>query len=240
MKSSVLFFMAQGLSKQGNIGGNLQFQPSCHTDMLWPLRLKWLWSWWAKLSGPRIMWTRPLATWPFAGGGACPIDTHHAFIYKGHTAPLNRWQAYIYIILIIIVVKIISIIIISSTILFWCKSPTTEWMLHFAQVQLVGIWNIYLGGIGISPSHLHDKLRTTCRPLASQTIPELAEAKAIATEGRLGWDVLHLCATSCKPSQHHSFIPTFVFHKGAVELQSNGAPLNTTFQLLNVNLAISD
>lgn len=37
------------------------------------------------------------------------------------------------------------------------------------------------------------------------------------------------------------FIPTFVFHKGAVELQSNVTQsVGITFQLLNVNSAISN
>ena len=46
------------------------------------LRLKWLLNWWSTLSGPRIMWRRPLATWPPAGMGM-PI--------QGHPAPCNMW-----------------------------------------------------------------------------------------------------------------------------------------------------
>ena len=56
----------------------IQFQPSCHTDMLCPLRLKWLLNWWTKLSGPRVMWRRP-ATWPSAGvGGGMPNSGSHS------------------------------------------------------------------------------------------------------------------------------------------------------------------
>ena len=72
----------------------------------------------------------------------------------------------------------------------WCKS------------SIVGKWilNIFFLGHPMSC-----KLRVTCRPLASQTNWELAEAEAIASEGRLDWAGLHLCATKCKPSQDHSF-----------------------------------
>lgn len=118
----------------------IQFQPSCHTDMLCPLRLKWLLNWWTKLSGPRVMWRRP-ATWPSAGVG---VLQKSVVLQLSITKPAESFAA--------------KLRLSAFTFHFWRKPRTTSWCLTLAILKLEEILQLMRPPLK-SWGHLADLLR---------------------------------------------------------------------------------